>query len=167
MAELRLELKDEAWREFISNIDSRLKNPNKLLRTIYFTYGFKDIVQHFRDEEGSEGKWPPRSDRTNEMYDRINKGKGKNAGSYRSSNKLLQLTGKLRSSLLYGEERANNSSVTNHGQYAISIFSNVKYAGVHNYGYKNIPQREYLWLSENAQELMCRGILNFVIEGKE
>lgn len=140
------------WDEFIKNIDDNVKEPTKLLRAVMSTVGFKDIMEHFSNEEGSDGTWKQRSEKTNLLYDR-------RGGMYNSSNKLLQLSGNLRKSILHA------GAMSDKGKYAIAVTSNIEYASKHQEGENGMPKRDFLWLSDNALERMADTILNLVMKG--
>lgn len=129
--------------------DSNVKRePIYLLRLGFSTAGFKDIIRHFRDEKGPTGKWPPRAKSTQEFYASMSKTNAK----YNPSNKLLQMTGQLRNSLLPTNLKRKNRE-------QLVFFSTDKKSGVHDRGYKHIPKRSFMWVSKKAKELMSKIIL--------
>lgn len=138
------------WDNFIRHIDEKVKEPTKLLRSVMFTWGFKDLDEHFRNEQGPDGRWQPRKESTNRAYDQL-------GGKYRSSNKILQLSGDLRKSVLPG-----GAQVSDKGRYAIAVVSDPDYGGRHNEGSRGMPKREFMWLSDNAVDRMAETILTLV-----
>lgn len=137
MAETEVKLDTKAWNSLLNKIGSKLKNVYPELRAATNTFGFKDIIEHFKQERGPAGRWA-----------RLKYRKGK----------ALQDTGRLRNSLLPGsgmQERVGNN--------AVLLFTNVEYAGTHNYGKGKIPQREFMWLSSNAQEQILNYIMNKLV----
>lgn len=158
MSEAAITIDMTEWERFFSSVTKKLENPTKLLEAAFGIFGFKDIDDHFRQESGPSGPWPKRSTFTDMYYDLIAAGKrqppkGTAAGAYSSSNKLLQLTGALRKSIL-------PANITTKSKNSIVVFSNISsYSGIHDTGGGRIPQREFMWLSDNAKEKMGEYIL--------
>lgn len=132
------------WTSFLSSVQSKVKDPSALLKAAFMTAGFQDIIQHFRDEKGPDGKWRPRSPITQMQYAMRNKTDSR----YNPSNKLLQLTGNLRKSIL----PTNTKKVSKN---AIEIFANAEYGGRHDRG-EDMPQREFMWFSDSAKDRMAQ-----------
>ena len=123
--------------DFLKKTGGRLTNP-KVAMDIVGAKGFKDVMQHFRDEAGPSRKWTPL------------KRQRKRGGS-----KVLQDTGRLRQSTRF-------KTVGN----VANIFNNVKYAGIHNFGGKKIPQRKFMWISKGAVTSMIKTLARFITTGK-
>lgn len=149
MANATAVLKDEQWREFLVKVKLSVKEPYPILKLGATTYGFKDIINHFRDERGETGGWKKRSKATQEQY----ASRGKTNARYNPSNKLLQLTGNLRGTLL-----PTKGEIKREGKGAL-LFTTVPYAGRHNYG-KNMPKREFMWLSGATMEDIAKLFLS-------
>src|SRR3990167_2766541 len=132
------------WIGFLSAIHAKVKDPSALLKAAFMTAGFKDIIQHFEDERGPSGKWKPRSAATQAQYAT----KSKSNARYNPSNKILQLTGNMRKSVLPG-----NTKKISHN--AIEVFANSVYGHRHDSGTDGMPQREFMWFSDKAQGLMA------------
>jgi len=141
---LHAQLNAGEWTGFLSSIQNKIKNPSELLKSAFMTAGFKDLMQHFEDEKGPTGKWKSRSPETQIQYAIKNKINSR----YNPSNKILQLTGKLRGSIL----PTNTKKVSYN---AIEIFANSKYGHRHDSGTDGMPQREFMWFSEKAKDLMA------------
>lgn len=151
-------IKAEQWKSYIATLAGKVNNPNPILRAAFSTFGFKDVIGHFGEERGSNGPWKRRSVATQFAYAAINSGLRKPPSGYpraafNPTNKLLQLTGNLRKSLLV-------SNVREKGRGSIEFFANAIYSGTHDRGdsKKNIPQREFMWLSGTATERMANFI---------
>jgi phage gpG-like protein len=98
-------------------------------------------MQHFKREEGPEGKWKGLSDIT--IY-RRRKGKKKRG------DKILQDTGTLKNSI---------AAVSNNR--GAEVGTNIIYAKAHQFGKGRIPQRTFLFLSKEAQNrILDRFILD-------
>ena len=157
-------LEADQWNSYIMGILGLLSDAPKMLKAAYSTRGYQDIIDHFRMEEDPLGDpWEPRSDFTQQLYAAINLGafgssyNGIPASSYRPSNKLLQLTGNLRKSIMPGS--VDMETVDSH---SVMIASNVDYSGEHNYGapWFNIPQREFMGLSNRGLDNVMQAILD-------
>lgn len=186
MAESTVIFNDKQWRKFLSKTKNKLSRPYKLLKAVASIYAFKDIIDHFDKQSGPRGKWEKRSKLTNIAYDKM-------GGKYRSSNRLLQLTGHLRQTLI----KPNTKQV---GKSGILLFSGAPYSGVHDRGERvpartirakgggflrwwdasgnplfakeshpkgfKMPKRKFMWLSNRARELMAKAILSMAIGEK-
>lgn len=102
---------------------------------------FKDVMDHFKKEEGPDGSWQKLSPLT------ILRRRGRNA-------KILQDTGRLRQSI-----------AGIHGGTGAEVGTNIIYGNTHQHGdpKRNIPARTFCFLSEDAQQ-RC---LNQFIDGLE
>lgn len=158
----RLESKE--WSDFLTTLYKLVEKPEKLLRAAFATRGFRAIIENFRDEKGPDGAWPQRSDYTQKMYADIKSGlrkppEGFSRASFNPTNKLLQLTGNLRKSIMPASLSKQSEMIN---QDTILIFSPVAYSGHHDEGdpSRNLPARPFMWLSEQAREDMAGIILN-------
>ena len=132
------------WHLFLGGLQAKVKDPSALLKAAFMTAGFKDIIEHFADEKGPSGKWKPRSAATQAQYAM----KSKSNARYNPSNKLLQLTGNLRKSILPGNTKKISYN-------AIEIWANSVYGHRHDSGTYGIPQRQFMWFSDKSQGLMA------------
>lgn len=155
------------WLKLLESMIAKGRQFDKLLIAAFMTYGFKDIISHFRDEEGPQGKWAPRSPWTQKMYAQIAEGEreppdGMRRGSFSPSNKLLQLTGQMRQSISGG----TSQNIQSHGRDAILVKSHVEYSGKHDEGdpANRIPQRQFMWLSDRATSDMGDAILRLLMD---
>lgn len=157
MAEAAFEVKQIGFREFrrtLDKIERHSKNATNFLRSMVNTRGFADIQDHFRRESGPDGKWKPWS----AMYAQMRANK---KGPRARADKILQLTGTLRQSLL-----PRSGKLRNQGRNAVMMVSNVEYSGQHDEGdsTKNIPKREFMYLTSRAQEDILEGVLSLVLQ---
>lgn len=139
------------WVGFLSAMNSKIKNPSELLKTAFMVSGFKDIIQHFDDEKGPMGKWKARSPETQMQYAM----RGRKDSRYNPSNKILQLTGNLRKSIL-------PSNVKKLSRNAVEIYANSEYGHRHDSGTDGMPQREFMWFSDSAKDKMSQIISSLV-----
>jgi phage gpG-like protein len=148
---MKAELDVHEWTDFLTGTLGRLKDVSKLIIAAAQMFAFGDINQHFRDEHGPDGKWKPRLASTDAAYDR-------RGGKYRSTNKILQLTGNLRQSIL-------PTNIKKLGPTSISIFANAPYGNRHDEGTGGMPARPFMWLSDDAKQKMVDAIATLAMEG--
>jgi len=141
MISIQIDNLPEVKRHF-EELRQRAKNPETAME-ICAVKGWRDVIKHFAAEEGSDGKWDPLKPAT--LLSR------RHGGS-----KPLQDTGLLRQSTRY---RVLQSEA--------HVYNDVKYAGTHNYGLskKNIPKREFMWLSNVAKLSIIKTIKKYIVEG--
>lgn len=151
---------DREWRIFLGSILNQAKDMTHILSVAYGTAGIKDITKHFIDETGPNAPWKPRKQATDERYLLIGLGmyktpKGTSKAQYSPANKILQMTGKLKNSILPANWRKKSNT-------AIEVFSNDTKSGAHDNGSKEkgFPARPFMWLSDNAKETMAQIILD-------
>lgn len=148
------------WIVFLRAQRGAIRNGAKVLKAAFNTAGFSDIIDHFKKQEGPEGKWKPRASSTQLRYALISSGqwrppRGMRRGSFSPSNKILQLTGNLRKSLLPSNVKRVNAS-------SILFYANAKYSGAHDRGEGNLPERSFMWLSDRGEERMRKAILELI-----
>lgn len=136
---------------------NKIKNQRKSLFARLAVLGFIDIQDHFKKEEGPTGKWQNLKQIT---IDRRRKGDNPEAGF-----KILQDTGNLRNSLtpnIGSKIIRSDSAIISVGGSKKGIVKN--YAAAHNFGSikNNIPQREFMWISESGKQKMIKQIEKFV-----
>lgn len=161
----QLKLDNTEWMKFLDTVSSNTRRVIEYLKAAASTIGFSDIISHFNTESGPGGSWPKRSPETDRIYDLIGAGKlapprGFRAGSFSSSNKLLQLTGKMRQSVMPG--RGGIKVVSGN---SIRMSAGTNYSAKHDEGGGRTPQREFMWLSDKAQQLMANFVRDKYLEG--
>ena len=130
---------DEEWKEMIRTINENVKDPRPMLRAAVSTRGFKDIIKHFNEERGPDSAWKP------------------SQRALKENGKTLQDTGNLRDGFLPG-------NIRDEGRDAVVFFNPVPYAAQHDEGTNGMPQREFMWLSDDAQDDMIKIILDLVVK---
>jgi len=170
MAKALIKFDSLPWKHFIKRAFDRSINNASLLKLAFMTYGFADIDDHFEKQMGPKKKWKKRTPATNKQYDRIRSGKGKapltSRAQYNSSNKILQMTGKLRQSIL-------PESIRQVGRNSIRIFSNDDHSKIHDMGGKfkawgheaKMPKRKFMWASKSAKEKMQDMMVRIILHG--
>lgn len=152
------------WEEMIQQLFEKSKASQKLLAVAAQAFAFQDIIKHFEDESGPDGKWKARSETTQKRYQAIFEGRwkpprGMQPGTFNPTNKILQLTGNLRKANL-------PTNIEEVGDHAIRIFNNAIYSAIHNYGdeSRGMPQREFMWISDEANQKMAEAIMQMFLE---
>lgn len=164
MADNHVTLDTREWDKFLAGVVKNIGDATATLLTLSKIHGFADIIDHFAREEGPSGRWKRRKASTQQRYARIQSGElrppaGIARAAFSPSNKLLQLTGNLRQSLLPARGGAKKRQKN-----TVELFTPVVYAGVHQYGYKNIPARPFMWLSEPAGEKIINDLIASILE---
>lgn len=124
----------------------KIKNPTALFQTIEGSM-FRDVMDHFRKEVGpNRKKWKGLKLET--LIARAKKRKVPSAG-------ILKDTGRLRNSI-----RGKS------GRRFAEVGTNLVYAATHDFGdpSRNIPKREFMYLSEKAVRLIVDKIIPDAIE---
>ena len=149
---------DEEIRSFFKNLHANLKgirNGQNKFVGLMSSVVFRDVMEHFENEEGESGPWQAWSKVYQKHMNKIG----------RSGNKKLQFTGRLRNSFQPGKVRKKADG--------LEWFNNAKtkgtsfpYAQAHDEGGPQLPQREFMWLSEKGAERLSQQMLNFLLEEK-
>lgn len=138
--------------EFLAKLEEkrkRVSNADKQLLALLTSIAFRDVQDHFDNEQGSGEPWAPWSEAYRAYMNRIGKG----------SNNLLRDTGALRNAFAPATQQ-------NMGEF--QWINPLPYSATHNYGDKarNIPQREFMWMSNDALENAAEICLAFVLDEK-
>jgi hypothetical protein len=155
---------DKQVQALFKKFEGRLKNAKAELRAVASTIGFRDIIGHFKAEQGPNGPWPEWS----ESYKRFRAGAFKPSKRGRTVakatgkkpvelGKKLVFTGHLRQNFLPSNVRDGlfESSVV--------MFNPVGYAGKHDRGEDGMPERKFMWFSANAMTTMARALLSRIM----
>lgn len=143
---------------FIKNMESRLRhveNGHKKYIGLLSSIVWRDINQHFKDQAGPDGKWQKWSKSYSDHMNRIGRG----------SNNILQFDGRLR----------NNFKPTSIRKIAGGLlwFNNAKTASGFPYAYahdndsdsrKQLPRRQFMWLSKDAMGSIEENTTAFMLE---
>ena len=114
---------------------------------------YRDVIDHFAAEEGSDGAWTDWAPSYSALMNRLGRG----------GNKILQNTGRLRQSFAPSNWRRSTDGMEwfNPAKTA----GGFPYAFAHNEGGSKLPQRDFMWLSTNALEDIASQALKFVQDG--
>ena len=111
--------------------------------------GYKNVIQHFSEQDGETGKWQMPKPAT--LRARANRANNKKSSS------ILALvdTGLLRNRIRF---RAINNEA--------HVYSCDVYAPTHQYGdpSRNIPQRKFMWIAKPVQKNMIRSLLDYILK---
>ena len=161
------------WKSFLEKLNNKLKTTtqSRTFAGIISATVFGDIIDHFDKEMGPDGKWTPWSlSYAGAIQGRIAfrtiRGKVVPLGPYqieeygikppRKPGKILQATGKLRNTI------TPNSNKYRVASGVITFFNNAKtksgfpYAAAHDEGGPKLPQRRFMWLSDNGMEKIIK-----------
>lgn len=135
----RAEFIADQWDGFFRNIDNVMQDPIPVMKTAYSVFGYKDIMDHFDKETGITNYWKP-SKRALEQ-----------------NGQTLQDTGNLRNSV-------PTAKVNKEGKRTVSIINTAPYSGYHDEGLNGHIQREFMWLSDDAQGKILDYMLKTIIK---
>lgn len=160
--EIRLDT--SGWDRFFKLVGDTSKW-KKILRSVAAVISFKDVHDHFKRESGPKGAWkewsPAYKNRREKMSAKFATPSAKRRAAASGKkpvdfSKKLVLTGTLQQSFittsgrLAGSDRGNDVAV---------LINPVVYANRHDQGTKGMPQRQFMWLSNNAMELIAKNFL--------
>ena len=141
--------------EFLSNLSNRLKDVKdgeKKYIGLLSAIVFQDVLGHFKGELGSDGPWQAWSSSYQKQMQKIGK----------SGNNILQWTGKLRNNF-----KPTNVRTSNEGPVWFNdarTKSGFPYAYAHNTGGTQLPKRDFMWLSDQAEEKIGVQTLQFMLD---
>lgn len=150
-----VEFQDEGLRKFLGQIDKNLasiKGGKKEYSGLMSALVFQDVLSHFEQEKGSDGKWQPWSSAYADAMAKAGYG----------GNKKLQFSGRLRQNFKPTSFRSVKDGVLwfNDAQ----TKGGFPYAFAHDAGGDKLPKREFMWLSDAAMEKIADQTLQFLIE---
>jgi phage gpG-like protein len=111
---------------------------------------FQDVLDHFKNEQGSDGKWVGWSS----SYSAKMKAAGK------GGNNILQDTGRLRNSFTPGQWRKTSQGIEWYNPAKTN--SGFPYAYAHDEGGPKLPKRDFMWLSDAAMNKISEATLAFL-----
>jgi len=140
------------FRQIYENVEE-ISEANRAYVDSISVFVFQDVLDHFKQERGSSGKWKKWSDLYKERMVRTGKG----------GNKILQDSGRLRQSFTPRSYRAKS--------YGIQWFNPAKtkggfpYAAGHNEGGDVLPKRDFMWLSTKALQRISQLTAAYMTKG--
>ena len=141
MANVSITIEDKELQEKLSKILGNLKNKIKFHKQALI-FMRQDVLRHFDEKKGSKSSWPSVS----KPYALIKAKKGKDPSN------ILQFSGRLKQSI---------SEFARASEEEASVGTNLRYAFKHQFGSGNSPQREFLWLSSDANEKIIELAKNY------
>lgn len=182
MAEISYtEFEDKEVKKFIKDMDKRLKEiegGKKKFQGILSVIVYRDVIEHFQDEKGSEGDWAEWSPSYQAAIDGavfFRKIAGRTVPfdpektkkppkPPRKPGKILQDKGRLRNSFKPTNVRKHSAGLLwfNNAQ----TKGGFPYAAAHDEGGAQLPKRDFMWLSQKAVDDMAKQTLLFLLEEK-
>lgn len=144
---------DDKAQSYLRKLQTKLKKvegADRAYATLLSVVVFSDIEDHFQKEEGEDGPWVPWSRFYAEHMQQIGK----------QGNKILQFDGRMRNTFLPTNWRSVGEGILWFNP--ARTRSGFPYAYAHNEGGPVLPQRSFMWLSENAQERIAVNTLGFL-----
>lgn len=140
-------------KEVVKNFEHYIRNAGKLPMDSIAARGHKNVIKHFDDQMGPNGKWRMPKPATL-------RARAKRSANKEKSSSILALvdTGMLRNSILF--KSLNNEA---------HIYTNIKYAKYHNPmdgtppGKGIIPERKFLWITPSVKGGLKKMIINFIL----
>ena len=148
LAEFKFESKRmQGFLRRISKGTADVKGTRKRYVAAMSTFVHRDVLDHFEQEMGPDGKWDAWSAIYAQHMARVGK----------SGNKILQDTGRLR-----GSFKPTDNRTTAEG---ILWFNNAKTNSGFNYAGHHNETRPFMWLSKDGLEDMAKATLRFIMAG--
>lgn len=169
MANTHAEIDDREIRAFLKRIGNRINT--KALSRISTNFVFRDVMDHFKNEQGPDGAWKKWSDSyiaqlNGEVFFFRRNGRlmvgspGKK--SRHAGGKKLQDTGRLRQSFTTANYRVNQNQIIWFNQ--AKTKNGFPYAYAHDTGGPKLPQRRFMWLSKSAFNELTNSYLKYIME---
>lgn len=149
------EFEDAEVREFLSELNektAKIKGAKKEYAGLLSIIVFQDVNQHFEQERGSGGPWVKWS----ESYRESMQKRG------RAGNKILQDSGRLKNSFLPKNYRQTSNGILWFNP--AKTKTGFPYAAAHEEGGSTLPQRDFMWLSDQAMDKIEIQTLQFLLE---
>jgi phage gpG-like protein len=177
---------DKEMLDFLNGLNERCKelrdSANRKVTGVLSVIAFRDIMDHFSKQEGSEGPWKQWSDSYRKTVegkmafrkfrsggptipfnlDMMSDAQKSHFKPPRKPGNILQATGRLRNSFKPSNVRSSIEGIV--------WFNNAKtksgfpYAQAHDDGGETLPKRDFMWLSEKAFDDMLENIQNFMLD---
>lgn len=157
MAEQQIDalFEDREVVDFLKSMRSRLakvKGSEQKFVGLLSAIVFRDVIEHFQNEEGSSGPWAKWSPSYRAHLKEIG----------REGNQILQFSGRLRGNFKPEKYRATASGPLWFNDARTK--SGFPYAYAHDTGGPQLPQRDFMWLSDKAAEEISKQTLQFMLD---
>lgn len=157
MAEFSFEFDAGKAREFFAKVERNVKDVREKDRAYVSSISavvFQDVMDHFRMQEGSLGKWKAWSKAYRERMERIGKG----------GNRLLQDNGRLRQTFTPTRWRTKVEGVEWYNP--AKTAKGFPYAAAHDVGGPKLPKRDFMWLSQKAFSRVADLTVAYMVNAK-
>lgn len=138
--------------KFIQTNLKKVKNGEKKFVGLLSAIVYEDIINHFQKEEGQDGPWQSWSPSYAEQMERIGRG----------GNQILQFSGKLRQNFKPRNVRKVSGGLLWYND--AQTKSGFAYAAAHDEGGPELPQRNFMWLSDDGAEKISEQTLAFMLD---
>ncbi len=149
------QFEDKEVSKFLKTMEKKLsdiKGGKKEYVGLLSAIVFKDINMHFQQEMGSQGKWEQWSPTYKEHMDKIGM----------SGNQILQFNGTMRQNFKPNDVRTSAKGIMWYND--AKTKSGFPYAYAHDAGGDVLPQRDFMWLSDDAMDDITEQTLQFMLE---
>lgn len=145
-----------AWQRILGGIRKKwdIIENRKQFGSVISAVVFKDVMTHFEDEKGPDGRWKAWSKSYANHMRSIGKG----------NNKILQDSGRLRQSFLPSNFKAQSDGILFYNKAKVDGFP---YAAAHDQGGKKLPQRKFMWLSDKGMNSVVKAVESWLMDGVE
>ena len=141
-------------------LNKKLRNAMKYARDLRPAFKIIAVEMYYSINENFEkqskpvgGKWQKLSDSYQKFKQKIGK------------QRILQITGALKNSIISRSGgRGTQGSITKMDRMKLQIGTQLKYAAVHQFGYKNIPARPYLGFKKKDIRLAKKHLSNHLLK---
>jgi len=138
---------DKALKKTIEKLEENVNDAKGVDKKFYVFASaivFREIMNHFKEEQGSKGPWQERSNNPPNYYKDTIEGEG--------FTKILQVSGNLRKSIMPIRRNSQVRKVKD----GLMWYTNAKtvsgfpYAAAHDEGWGKLPKRDFMWLSNKG-----------------
>jgi len=146
-----VEFQDLGMVRFLQKLTIKTKQYEKKHKEVIGLFSsvvYRDIMSHFKNETGPDGKWKHWSFAYTLFMEKIGKG----------GNKILQDTGRLRQTFVPQKYRTSDAGVL--------FYNNAKTKGGFEYAEHHDKTRPFMWLSDKGAEDISKNVLAFMLEDK-
>lgn len=182
MANAEFIFESKRWQTLLKSIEKKwddIKN-RRTFGAIISTVVYKNIIEHFEEEMGPDGKWTPWSASyiaaiQGRVAFRYFKGRIIPLGPHQMEEygikparrgkmgKILQDTGRLRQSISPSKWRPNPEGIVFYNN--AKTKSGFPYAQAHDDGGPNLPQRKFMYLSKKGMVKLITVVNTWLLEG--
>ena len=161
---ISLKLNIKPWETLVIGLKNSMAASDRMLKKAILFVWPRESASHFEQEVGFAGPWAPWKESTrrqrisHEIATASSAGiKRARAAGIREGGKLLQMTGKLRTQTMLDPIL---QSIPN----GLKLISPTPYSGYLDEGTSNMEARPFMWLGDDAQELLGKLFLDGLME---